>query len=124
MLDSAYRKGFIIIFVAVVLLERNDKGEEIFAVIAIIIAACDLCLGYRDSGLKRLPMNPWGDDDESDDEIKSSKRKSKGDPGDDSGSLSSDDSDDDSDIDLEANLGSKKAKKLNKKKDKLAKKKR
>lgn len=116
-LDSAYRKGFIIIFIAIILMERNDKGEELFAIIAIIIGACDLCLGYRDSGLKKLPMNPWGGDDDDSDEEKGKKRPKLG-SDDDSLTSSDDDTDKGSDVDLEANAESKKAKKLNKRKKK------
>ena len=114
MLDSYYRKGLVIIFISVILLERNDKGEEFFTIIAIIIGALDLCLDYNSSGLKKLPMNPWSTGDTDDEDEKVPKKKSKIDDSVLSSDLDSSDEDQDSAVDLEKNKESKRARKLNK----------
>jgi len=64
MLDSIFGRGLFMIFLGIVMLEKTDRGEELFAIIAIIIALLNIVVGYTDRQLKPLPYKPWGEEDE------------------------------------------------------------
>jgi len=117
LLDSNYGRGLFMLYLCVILFERTEKGEEFFAVIVLIIAVFNICIGYSESGLKELPMNPWNTEEEIELEKNQPKIKAE-----DKVSATSSDTSNGSEIDLEANAQSKRAKELNKKKEKIEKK--
>ena len=64
MLDSIFGRGVFMCWLGIVFLDKTDRGEELFAIIAIIIALLNIVVGYTDRHLKPLPYKPWGEEDE------------------------------------------------------------
>ena len=67
LLYNNFGRGIFICFTCMVLFERTDKNESLFALIAIIIGGINIVFGYNDS-LKELPHKPWGETKPEDEE--------------------------------------------------------
>lgn len=76
-LDLSLGRGLFLGFLCIMCLEQRDKNEELFVYIGFIIAMFNMAVGYNDRTHK-LPINLWGDGEESDEEaVRSKKKQSK-----------------------------------------------
>ena len=57
-LDKIIGKGLFLIFLSMILIDKQDQGEVIVAIVCIIIGVIDLILGCSE-GQKMLPSFPW-----------------------------------------------------------------
>ena len=57
-LDKIIGKGLFLIFLAMMLCEKQDQLEIVVAIVCVIIGAIDILLGCSE-GQKMLPSFPW-----------------------------------------------------------------
>ena len=48
------------VFICMMTFEKTGRGEDLFAIIATIIAVLNMLIGYKDH-MKLLPYKAWGD---------------------------------------------------------------
>lgn len=59
-LDCNFGRGSFMLYICILIYEKTAKGEDLFALIATIIAVINMVIGYKDR-MKELPSKPWGD---------------------------------------------------------------